>query len=298
MLRLFVGPDRKLASTRLGELESSSAWRTENIAGDGRAGVYHILVRLFQRFGVNHNKRSACGGGRNLVRPVEASGNPAILESGESLCSSPQSKALARNSCGYLPYVVNLEVVVVLTFSLAFQTSFWNLSRFLSVPILFLPVATCTPYHAPILDQRRNDNSMTLLLHKRAGSILSMLVLLSLSASTAFAQFSDFPGSGVTAKEDRDQMMSQLGISFFKLPLDLEDPNRPKNAWLRDASNTEGNWTDTNWARSGLRRTAVRLHGAFPSITRRCTAWEWAPLQMGTGAPSALPPGRTRPKEG
>lgn len=58
------------------------------------------------------------------------------------------------------------------------------------------------------------------------------------------AQFPDFPPDDVTRTQDRDQMMWQLGISYPSLPLKLEDPNAPENAWPSNASNPEGNWTD------------------------------------------------------
>jgi len=44
---------------------------------------------------------------------------------------------------------------------------------------------------------------------------------------------------------DRDQMLWQLGIAFPQLPPKLEDPHAPQNAFPLDASNPEGNWTDS-----------------------------------------------------
>ena len=72
------------------------------------------------------------------------------------------------------------------------------------------------------------------------------LIPVFLSPPAARAQFPSFPPADVTATQDRDQMLWQLGISFPELPPRLEDPNRPKNAWPRDAANPEGNWTDAD----------------------------------------------------
>jgi hypothetical protein len=62
----------------------------------------------------------------------------------------------------------------------------------------------------------------------------------------ARAEFAEFPPSDVTATQDRDQMMWQLGVSFPQLPPKLEDPIRPANAWPRDESAPEENWTDAD----------------------------------------------------
>lgn len=74
----------------------------------------------------------------------------------------------------------------------------------------------------------------------------SFVLLVVLSTAGAHAQSSKRAGAGVTATEDRDQMMAQLGVSFPELPAKQDDPNKPANAWPADASNPEGNWTDAN----------------------------------------------------
>jgi hypothetical protein len=59
------------------------------------------------------------------------------------------------------------------------------------------------------------------------------------------AAIPDRPGADVTATQDRDQMMAQLGISFpSSLPPTAEDPNRPPGVRPRDPANPTGNWTD------------------------------------------------------
>jgi len=63
---------------------------------------------------------------------------------------------------------------------------------------------------------------------------------------TIYSQpFPEFPPENVTATMDRDQMLWQLGIAFPQLPPKLEDPHAPQNAFPLDASNPEGNWTDS-----------------------------------------------------
>jgi hypothetical protein len=52
------------------------------------------------------------------------------------------------------------------------------------------------------------------------------------------------PDATITAAQDRDHMMCELGLTFPPLPPRLEDPNRPVNAWPVNAANPEGNWTD------------------------------------------------------
>ena len=67
------------------------------------------------------------------------------------------------------------------------------------------------------------------------------------SAHFAHAQTCDqpaFPDGTITAVQDRDRMLCQLGISFPALPPRAEDPNRPVNSTPVDPANTEGNWTD------------------------------------------------------
>lgn len=52
------------------------------------------------------------------------------------------------------------------------------------------------------------------------------------------------PDATITAAQDRDHMMCELGLTFPSLPPRLQDPNRPVNAWPVNAANPEGNWTD------------------------------------------------------
>jgi hypothetical protein len=67
------------------------------------------------------------------------------------------------------------------------------------------------------------------------------------TGSVAEAQSCDLPSvpdGTITTTQDRDQMLCQLGIKIPALPLRLEDPNAPQNAFPRDPANPEGNWTD------------------------------------------------------
>ncbi|HWR13373.1 MAG TPA: hypothetical protein VN577_00990 [Terriglobales bacterium] len=60
----------------------------------------------------------------------------------------------------------------------------------------------------------------------------------------------DFPDNTVTATQDRDHMMCQLGVAFPVLPVrqgtawPWNDPTAPTNAWPRNQAAPEGNWTD------------------------------------------------------
>ena len=72
------------------------------------------------------------------------------------------------------------------------------------------------------------------------------VVAVSLSALAAGADFPPIPPADVTATMDRDQMMSQLGISFLNLPPKLEDPHKPENAWPLDEAQPGNNWTDAD----------------------------------------------------
>jgi hypothetical protein len=92
---------------------------------------------------------------------------------------------------------------------------------------------------------------------KRATMRLTSSGALLLAALTAQAQVCELPAvpdGTITATQDRDQMMCQLGITFPVLPPRLEDPNRPVNAWPVSAANPEGNWTDSR------RHTVVRTN--------------------------------------
>lgn len=75
-------------------------------------------------------------------------------------------------------------------------------------------------------------------------SVLSSLLALSIASSLAAADFPARPPADVTRVMDRDQMMSQLGITFPEMPSRLEDPNKPANAWPTDPENPDANWTD------------------------------------------------------
>ncbi|NQU86892.1 MAG: BACON domain-containing protein [Mariniphaga sp.] len=61
---------------------------------------------------------------------------------------------------------------------------------------------------------------------------------------TSEPPFSKTPPEDVTRRMDRDQMLWQMGITIPDLPLRLEYPNAPKNAFPSDSLNPEGNWTD------------------------------------------------------
>lgn len=102
---------------------------------------------------------------------------------------------------------------------------------------------------------------------------LASLLLLG-SASTAFAQFAAKPSDEVTATEDRNQMMDQLGIEFPELPPKLEDPNRPANAWPRDADEPDGNWTDAD--KNTITRTAFGLWVTYDDDN----AGEYTPIDL------------------
>src|SRR6266581_5941760 len=52
------------------------------------------------------------------------------------------------------------------------------------------------------------------------------------------------PTATTTTTQDRDRMLCIQGITIPTLPPRLEDPNHPANAFPRNASQPEGNWTD------------------------------------------------------
>ena len=60
----------------------------------------------------------------------------------------------------------------------------------------------------------------------------------------------DVPDGTITATQDRDQMMCQLGLTFPVLPVlqgnawPWGDPTAPTNAWPTNLANPSGNWTD------------------------------------------------------
>ncbi|WP_324679103.1 T9SS type A sorting domain-containing protein [Hymenobacter sp. GOD-10R] len=68
-----------------------------------------------------------------------------------------------------------------------------------------------------------------------------------LLATVVHAQtpFPSFPPSNVTAVQDRDQMVWQLGITFPTLPPKLQDPNKPRRAYPSNPTDPEGNWRDS-----------------------------------------------------
>jgi len=73
------------------------------------------------------------------------------------------------------------------------------------------------------------------------GRILTLLLfaIVVLLAFGVHAQppFPAFPPSNVTAMQDRDQMVWQLGITFPTLPPKLQDLNRPLKSFPSDAAN-------------------------------------------------------------
>ncbi len=58
--------------------------------------------------------------------------------------------------------------------------------------------------------------------------------------------FPTFPPANVTSQMDRDQMLSQLGITLPVLPPKLKDANAPKTAFPVDSAKPEGNWKDAH----------------------------------------------------
>jgi len=76
-----------------------------------------------------------------------------------------------------------------------------------------------------------------------------LLVAAAIASFAAHAQKScsvpAVPDANVTAEQDRDHMLCQVGLAFPNLPPLSQDPNRPKNAWPRLATNPEGSWTDS-----------------------------------------------------
>lgn len=74
---------------------------------------------------------------------------------------------------------------------------------------------------------------------------LSLTLFATLLALPGAAQtLPAFPPATVTRTQDRDQMMSQLNLTFPTLVSKLVDPNRPMNAYPSSASAPEDNWTD------------------------------------------------------
>ena len=76
-------------------------------------------------------------------------------------------------------------------------------------------------------------------------AIFYLAVSLMITA-TGYAQFPSFPPSNVTATQDRDQMMWQLGISWPVLLSKLQDSHKPAKAYPASPKNPEGNWTDSS----------------------------------------------------
>ena len=83
---------------------------------------------------------------------------------------------------------------------------------------------------------------------------LFLLTAVFLFAAAAVAQncqnLPAVPDNTVTSTQDRDHMMCELGIVFPTLPVrqgtewPWNDPTAPTNAWPKNLSQPEGNWTD------------------------------------------------------
>ena len=89
------------------------------------------------------------------------------------------------------------------------------------------------------------------------GSALSALAGASLAPLQSQAQscaLPTVPDATITAAQDRDHMMCQMGLAYPVMPPRVEDPNRPVNARPVSAANPEGNWTDA------LGHTVVRTN--------------------------------------
>lgn len=95
---------------------------------------------------------------------------------------------------------------------------------------------------------------MKKLMSTRSWMPMASLVLVLFSAGLLSAQncsgLPAVPDNTVTAVQDRDYMMCQLGRVFPTLPTrqgtawPWNDPTAPTNAWPTNLSNPEGNWTD------------------------------------------------------
>jgi hypothetical protein len=98
-------------------------------------------------------------------------------------------------------------------------------------------------------------------------TIIALAIVMFASSLTAQAQdcsnLPPFPTGSVTAAQDRDRMLCQLGITFPTLPPRIEDPNRPVNAQPVNPANPEGNWTDPR--RHTVVRTAFGLWHTYDS---------------------------------
>lgn len=68
-------------------------------------------------------------------------------------------------------------------------------------------------------------------------------ILIAASSGSA-AAFPARPPADVTAVQDRDQMMAQVGVTFPTVGPVATDPNRPPQARLADPAKPDGNWTD------------------------------------------------------
>jgi hypothetical protein len=89
------------------------------------------------------------------------------------------------------------------------------------------------------------------------GSVLGALAgggLVPLQSQAQSCALPTVPDATITAAQDRDHMMCQMGLAYPIMPPRLEDPNRPVNAWPVSAANPEGNWTDA------LGHTVVRTN--------------------------------------
>ena len=81
---------------------------------------------------------------------------------------------------------------------------------------------------------------------RRLASFLSLGWVILSAQILSSAVFPTVPDGTTTTVQDRDQMLSQLGITFPSLPPKLQDPHAPANSYPSDAANPEGNWTDAS----------------------------------------------------
>jgi hypothetical protein len=75
--------------------------------------------------------------------------------------------------------------------------------------------------------------------------LLSLIGLLFTLTANAQNSFPAFPPKDVNFTMDRDQMLSQLGITFPTLPPKTGDKNVPPYTWPADSTNPDGNWRDS-----------------------------------------------------
>ena len=87
----------------------------------------------------------------------------------------------------------------------------------------------------------------TFMSYSKRGWLIAGGAILALAAPARAQDCSSLPAvptAATTPTQDRDRMLCIQGITIPTLPLRLDDPNKPANAFPRNPAAPEGNWTD------------------------------------------------------